>query len=56
MTEAQRRAHAKYEENRIGFIFKFRKDTDQKYIEFLKAQENRSAFLREAIDRELDVL
>jgi hypothetical protein len=56
MTEAQRRAQAKYEENRIGFIFKFRKDTDQKYIEFLKAQENRSAFLREAIDRELDVL
>ena len=34
--------------------FRFRKDKDVKYLEFLDSCENKTAFLRKAIDRELE--
>lgn len=36
------------------FHFRFRKDKDQKYIDFLESVPNQAEFLRNAIDRELD--
>ena len=35
------------------FGFRFRKEKDDKYIQFLKECPNKSEFIRKAIDREL---
>lgn len=35
------------------FCFRFRKEKDEKYIEFLKNCPNRMEFIRQAIDREI---
>lgn len=43
----------KYNEKCIFFNLRFRKDKDQKYIDFLKTCPNRVDFIRKAIDREL---
>lgn len=41
--------------DRCRFVhFRFRKDTDAKYLEFLDNCENKTAFLREAIDKALE--
>lgn len=50
MNESQKR----YDQKCEFFIFRFRKDKDQKYIEFLQDQENKTAFLRKAIEREIE--
>ena len=45
----------KYNEKCRFVHFRFRKDQDAKYLEFLDSCENKTAFLRRAIDRELEV-
>ena len=52
MNESQKR----YDQKCEFFIFRFRKDKDQKYIDFLQDQENRTDFIRRAIDKELNML
>ena len=45
----------KYNEKCRFVHFRFRKDNDAKYLEFLDRCENKTEFLRRAIDRELEV-
>lgn len=52
MNETQK----KYDQKCEFIVFRLRKEKDQKYIDFLKAQENRTDFLRRAIDKELNML
>lgn len=44
----------KYNKKCKFFCFRFRKEKDQKYIEFLDHCPNRMEFIREAIDAELN--
>ena len=44
----------KYNEKCRFVHFRFRKDKDVKYLEFLDSCENKTEFLRRAIDRELE--
>lgn len=52
-SESLKRAQDNYDKKCKLIVFRFRVDTDSKYIEFLEKQENRTDFLRRAIDKEL---
>lgn len=53
-SEAQRRAVAKYDAaNTTQFKFKLNNKTDAEIIEYLQNLENRSAWLKEIVKREL---
>lgn len=43
----------KYNLKCVFFNFRFRKDKDEKYIEFLKNCPNKMEFIRNAIDKEM---
>ena len=44
----------KYNEKCRFVHFRFRKDKDAKYLEFLDNLDNKTEFIRKAIDRELE--
>ena len=46
--------YKKYDEKCKFVHFRFRKDKDAKYLEFLDSCDNKTEFLRKAIDRELE--
>jgi hypothetical protein len=43
----------RYNKKCTFFSFRFRKDKDEKYIEFLKNCPNKQEFIRRSIDQEL---
>ena len=44
----------RYDQKCRILTFRFRKDKDEKYLDFLQKQENRTEWIRKAIDRELN--
>lgn len=44
----------KYNQKCEFIVFRLRKEKDQKYIDFLQNQKNKTAFLRKAIEREIE--
>lgn len=45
--------HKKYNEKCKFFCFRFRKEYDQKYIDFLNNQENKTGWIKKQIDKEI---
>ena len=53
VSEAQKRAMAKYNLKTVQYIFRFRTEDDADVIAKLKSEPNRTAFLRELVRRDI---